>query len=129
MAKHDASRALFCGLAMAGGLLAACQTPAMTPAVLAPADAGNLAKVTTAMREATGQARLELGPVDAAAPGEIFLLPPPPGPFETHSLAVPVRFDIMMQDGACFAVDPETGTAHRLAGVACAPRQNDVQRR
>ncbi len=103
-------------------LLGACQTKSMTPAVLVAPDAGTLERVKAAMREATGQVRLELGPVDPASPTAIFVLPPPLGPLETRSLAVPARYEVMMQGEDCYAVDPETGTAHRLAGVACGPR-------
>lgn len=108
--------------AVAGALmLGACQTR-MIPAALDPANADNIEKARAAMAEAMGQGRLELGPVDPDAPTEIYVLPPPLGPLETHSVALPERFEVMMQGEACFAVAPETGTAHRLEGVACRPR-------
>jgi hypothetical protein len=101
--------------------LAACQS---TAAVRAPAmvdlnDPATKAAVTSALAQAVDKARIELGASDGAT---VSVLPPPLGPYETHSTAQPIRFDIVSEDGQCLAVRRDTQQTYALPGVTCRPK-------
>ena len=103
-------------LALAGG----CATvPPDGPARLEATDAATLAALKDALAAALGRATVELGPEDLSASGAVSVLPPPAGPYEDRSLAMPVMFDLMIRDGACVAVRRETGLTVPLPGVRC----------
>lgn len=109
--------ALGLGLGAAG-----CETAAMTgPARIEPLDEANLSALRAALGEALGRARVELGPENLAASSSVSVLPPPPGPLETHSLARPAVFDLVLEDGVCLAIARESGERVRLTGVGCVP--------
>ena len=101
--------------------LAACQhAPAdMKPAALVSTDADTLAAVSSVLAEAVGRAQVTLGPLDPDAASILSVLPPAPSPAEDRSLARPVLFDVMVRDGACYAVARDTGTPYLLDGVDC----------
>ncbi|ESQ91323.1 hypothetical protein ABAC460_07080 [Asticcacaulis sp. AC460] len=101
--------------------LAACQS---TAAVRAPAtvnldDPATKTAVASALAQAVGKARIELGASNGAT---VTVLPPPLGPYETHSTAQPIRFDIVIEDGECLAVRRDTQQAYALSGVTCHPK-------
>jgi hypothetical protein len=89
------------------------------PAKLATTDAATMTKVRAVLATATGRPRFELGPDDMATSTAITVLPPPLGPLETRSLAVPSVFDITMQGGACVLVARSDGKTYPLRGVRC----------
>ncbi|MBL8551068.1 MAG: hypothetical protein JNJ73_13865 [Hyphomonadaceae bacterium] len=98
----------------------ACQSaPAETQAVLVSSDAATMEKVRDALADAMGRARVELGPGDLTLTSRVSVLPPPLGPHETRSLAAPTQFDLVLRNGACYAVRADTGAEHALTGVAC----------
>lgn len=102
--------------------LPACQTHAdTTPARLTTADAANLTLLKTALGEAMGRANIEIAQADLTTATHVSVLPPPPGAFETHSLAMPVAFDIVLDDGVCTLVRRDTGEHHAAPGLACRP--------
>ncbi len=110
----------FSAILAAAGILAACQTTQTdVPAVLVSNDAEALTKVKTVLADALGQASLELGPAEDSS--VLSVLPPKPGPLETHSTAMPTYFDLILRGDACYAVERESGTAYLLDGVACTP--------
>lgn len=103
-------------VALAGG----CATvPPDGPARLESADEETLALLSAALGEALGRARVEFGPEDLATSGSLSVLPPPAGPFEDRSLAMPVVFDLRIENGACVAVRRDTGASAPLPGVRC----------
>ncbi len=103
-------------------LLGGCATP-MTegPARLEIADVETLTALKSALGEALGRASITLGPEDLSTSGAVSVLPPPPGPLEDRSLAMPVIFDLGIEDGACVAVRRDTGAVAPLRGVRCRP--------
>ncbi len=104
--------------------LASCQSLPATADVAATinlADPATRSAVTTALAGAVGRAHVELGPTDADDATTLTVLPPPPGPLETHSLALPTRFDIVAHGGQCLAVRHDTGASWPLPGVSCKP--------
>jgi hypothetical protein len=109
------SAALFMGLG-------ACQT--LVSGRVATVDLGDPATrstVASILAAALGRGRVELGPTDGDETTVITVLPLQPGPFETNSTAVPVRFDIELKGGVCYAVRHDTGKAYALSGVECKP--------
>ncbi|MDC7682007.1 hypothetical protein PQU92_01895 [Asticcacaulis sp. BYS171W] len=103
---------------LAACLLSGCQTAAAVPARIDLSDPATQISVTTALAKAVGRARIELGPVDPDG-RVITVLPPPPGPLETHATAVPIRFDIVREGGTCYAVRQDTKTRVSLPKVTC----------
>ena len=99
--------------------LTACQTlPAGGTATVDMSDAQTRAVVMSVLAGAMHRAQVTLGPTDAHT-AVITVLPPPPGPLEGNSPALPVRFDIAQQNGRCVVVRHDTGEAFVLPGVAC----------
>lgn len=99
-------------------LLSACQTLAAGggAAVVDLTDARTRAQVAEALGKAVGRAHVELGPSDGTV---VTVLPPPIGPYETNSPAMPIRFDIEKRGDTCVAVRHDTGKAIALPGVSC----------
>ncbi|WP_300380184.1 hypothetical protein [Henriciella sp.] len=101
---------------------AACQTGGeRVPATLTSPDEATLASVKEVLSDALGRARIRLGPEDLTASTSLSVLPPPLGPNETRSPAVPTHFDIVTNGSACFLVRQETGESYRLDGISCQP--------
>jgi hypothetical protein len=95
------------------------------PARLTTPDPTSIAKVRAVLATAMGRSQVELGPENMATSSSISVLPPPLGPLETRSLAVPKVFDIKVQNGACMLVARDDGKTYPLDGVKCsviAPR-------
>lgn len=107
--------------ALAALPLAACQTGTdMTPATLERADDATLARVKSVLAEAVGRANIQLGQDDLSANSTITVLPPPLGPNETASPAMPTVFTLVTNGSACFLVRQKTGETFELQGVDCA---------
>ena len=105
--------------------LPACQTQAdMTPAMLTTDDAASIASLKTALGEAMGRANIQIAEADLTTATHVSVLPPPPGEFETHSVAMPVAFDIVLDDGVCTLVRRDTGERHAAPGLACRPAKD-----
>jgi hypothetical protein len=101
------------------GLLSACASmSAAVPARLASIDPTTMDKIANTLRQATSVRNLTLGP-QAPEATTITVLPPPLGPYETHSVAVPEIYDIKKRNGVCTLVRRSTGVAVALADVAC----------
>lgn len=110
------------GLAATLGLVTACTTaePA-EPATLANSDEVTLSRLKSTLAEVLGRQDIRLGAGDLTEETTITVLPPPPGPLETHSTAVPIPFDIVTDGKACFVVRRETGETFRVKGISCEP--------
>jgi hypothetical protein len=89
------------------------------PARLADVSEDNVRALTTALGEALGRARVELGAADMATATTIPVLPPPLNPLETKSTAQPVLFDLEIENEACSAIRRDTGECVALPGVRC----------
>jgi hypothetical protein len=100
--------------------LAACKSMAgPVPAVLASNDPATMERLKAALAEATGQARVELGPGDPTQTSTLSVLPRPPGPLEDRSLVTPTIFRLEIEGGDCFVVREDGGARARLEGVDC----------
>jgi hypothetical protein len=112
------------GLAACVGL-SACRTPKVSelrPALLADATPATLQTLDRVLFEATRQGPAKRGPGDPTRESVVTALPPPPGPYEGNSPAMPRYFDIVTDGATCYLRDRKTGEAHRLPGVACRPK-------
>jgi len=109
-----------------GLLTGGCQTMAPAHAVPASVDVSDpqtLSHLKAALAPAVGRANIEFGPSAAARTTTLGVLPPPLGPLETHSTALPILFEVVIKDGKCLAVRRDTGTEVELTGVTCRPVQ------
>lgn len=101
-------------------ILSACQTPGSpSPAVLENSNEDNLAALRKGLAKAMGRANVALGPDDPTRNSSITVLPPPPGPSEDRSLAMPTYFDLMLVNNECVLAARESGDHFPLPGVAC----------
>lgn len=78
--------------------------------------------IKTVVLNATRDGQVSFAGSDLAREPVIVVQPPPPGPFEGNSPALPVYFDLMTNGKECFARERRTGTLHPLPGVACRAR-------
>ena len=111
--------------AAAAAGLSACRTPnapALRPALLADASPATLQTLDRVLFEATRTGPAKRGPGDPTRDSVVTVLPPPPGPYEGNSPAMPRYFDIVTDGSACYLRDRKTGEDHRLPGVACRPK-------
>ncbi|ESQ80333.1 hypothetical protein [Asticcacaulis sp. YBE204] len=100
-------------------VLSGCQTQAAAvPARIDLSDPAAHQAVTAALAKSVGRAKINLGPVDPDG-RVITVLPPAPGPLETHSTALPIRFDIVREGGKCYAVRQDTKARVALPNVTC----------
>jgi hypothetical protein len=112
-------------LALAFGALAmatACQsTPQQAvPAILTDSGPETMNTLKATLASAMGQAQVELGAGDPTRTSAITVLPPPLGPMETASMAMPTQFELMMRGDTCMVVHGETGEEHPL-DLPCRP--------
>ncbi len=109
------------GLAF-GLILSGCQTaPAPVPAVLAEASPEDLSEIRRVAGLLLDRPLVQLGAGDLRHQSVVSVLPPRPGPRETHSLAQPVQLDLVLIGEGCHLVLRTTGTAKALSGVRCVP--------
>ncbi|MDC7676216.1 hypothetical protein [Asticcacaulis machinosus] len=104
--------------------LSACQTNAGQSAADQPASvdlsvAETRAALSVALAKALNRGRIELGVTATDQTSTVTVLPPPLGPHETHSTAVPIRFDIIRRKGKCLALRADDGSVHTMSGVRC----------
>lgn len=102
--------------------LTACTTAAASePARLESPDEASISRLKAVLADALGRDTIRLGAGDLAADTTVTVLPPPPGPLETHSLATPIPFDIVMEGSQCYVIRRATSERYRLNGVDCVP--------
>lgn len=107
-------------IAASAALLGGCQhTPVETPAVLTDASDANISALKSALSEALGRSRVELGAGDPTVEPQVAILPPPLGTHEDRSPAKPSLFNLLMRDGICIAVETDTRAETVLTGVTC----------
>ena len=89
------------------------------PAVLADGSAETLEAVKSEMAAALGRGKVTLGAGDLTKNSTLIIAPPPLGPHETRSTAVPVRYTLQMHGEICYAVREETNEMIELTNVPC----------
>lgn len=105
---------------VAAFLAAACQTSlASQSAVLQSGDAETMVKVKGALAGAMGRADIEFGASDPTETPVISVLPRQPSAYEDRNPATPTLFDLILNEGVCYAVRRNTGETYVLDGVAC----------
>ncbi len=101
-------------------VLAGCQlTEAQVPAVLDSSDAATMTELKAVLAIAMKTASVEIGPGDVTQTSTISVLPPPPGPLEGRSTAMPVQFDIVKKGSKCAVIRRDTGEAFALDAITC----------
>ena len=108
---------LFLGLV----LTAACQSasPAATPASLADASVETIDRLRKQIADALGRDHVTFGQADLTQSSTVTVVPAPLGPMETHSTAMPIRFDLILDGEICYAVQRDTGDKTALSDVPC----------
>jgi len=104
---------------------AACHTVeggGQRPAVLVADTPEARAAIKTVVLATTHDGQLSFAGSDLGREPVIVVQPPPPGPFEGNSPALPVYFDLMTDGKDCFARERRTGTLHPLHGITCRAR-------
>jgi hypothetical protein len=102
--------------------LGACQHGSdATPAVLEERSDKTMAAVKSALTETVGRVNFEFGVGDPTKTAQIIVLPPPLSPQEDRSPVSPTVFDLVMKDGVCYAIHPDTRAEIELVGVSCRP--------
>jgi len=86
---------------------------------LANTSEANVAALKSALADAMGQAKIELGAGDLDQETRIAVLPPALSPSDDRSPALPTYFDLMMKDGSCVAIHAESKAQTPLKNVAC----------
>lgn len=93
----------------------------MQTATLQSADTANIAALKSALATAMGKAHVEIMDADLTAISTVSVLPPKPGPLETHSLATPTLFDLISDGDTCLIVRRDTAQQFAAPGLRCRP--------
>ena len=104
---------------------AACHTVegnGQRPAVLVVDTPAARDAIKTVVLATTRDGQLSFAGSDLGREPVIVVHPPPPGPFEGNSPALPVYFDLMTDGKLCFARERSSQTLHELPGVVCRPK-------
>ncbi len=100
--------------------MGACQHHAQPlPAVLSDGSEATLDLLKSEMATALQRSRVQFGAGDLTETSVFVILPPPLGPNETSSPAIPERYRLEIQGQTCFAVNDESGTRFELQDVPC----------
>jgi hypothetical protein len=82
-------------------------------------DVATTAAITNTLRLAMGRPNITLGARDSDFDSTVTVLPPPLGPHENRSLAVPEIFDVKKRNNNCYLVNRATGVSYALDKVTC----------
>lgn len=100
--------------------LAACQSDPQL-ATLTDGSPETIEALSLVLASAAGRARVQLGPGDVTKQPTVSVLPPPPGPLEGNSPAMPALFDIVLMDGDCYLRAQDGEEMFLLTGLGCVP--------
>jgi len=100
--------------------LAACDQEPVA-AVLADASDETMSRLRATLASALDRSSVTLGAGDVTAVPEVSVLPPAVTPLEGNSPALPIVFDILLQNGDCYVRRRGTGELVPLTDVACNP--------
>jgi hypothetical protein len=101
---------------------AACQTTAQVSvraALLLDDNERDIAAIQETLEGVIRRGRISLGPSDLTRDSVITVLPPPPGPYEGNSPAMPRYFELVTDGKHCFLRERGERALHSLAGVNC----------
>jgi hypothetical protein len=101
---------------------AACQTTAQVSvraAVLLDDNERAIKAIQSTLESVIQQGRVNLGPSELTRDSVITVLPPPPGPYEGNSPAMPRYFELVTDGQSCFLRERGNETLHSVAGVNC----------
>jgi len=114
------ARTLIAAVLTGGFAMAGCQSVGgASPARLSTDEDPQMERLKAGLATALGRANIEFGAGDPLGEGTVVVLPPPPTALETHSLAMPITFDLEVRGETCIAVRRDTGEAFELPGVDC----------
>ena len=101
--------------------MAGCQhaNESAVPAELTDASDETLKALHSQLVVAMDKADYKLRSTDLTTNSTVTLIPPPLGPNETHSTAMPIQLDLMLDGETCFAVRADTDQRIELVGVTC----------
>ena len=119
MRTRSGKIALVLSLAASAG---ACQSIAgatLRAAVLLEPNDQTRMRLEKAIAEAIGSGRVTLGPVDLTRDSLISVLPPPPGPYEGNSPAMPRYFELVTDGKECFLRERGKDELRALPGTTC----------
>ena len=102
-------------------MCAACQsqTTMGVPATLSDASDATLESLKQQIAEFAGLDDVRLRSEDFTSSSTVTAVPAPLGPLETHSTAVPIRFDLVLDGETCFAVRRDTKEKTALIDISC----------
>lgn len=113
-------RSLFFQMAILA--LGACQNASgQTPAILADDSPKTMAALKAGLSDAMGRTFIELGASDPTKQSTVSVLPLPLRATDDRSLERPTLFDLVLEDGICYAIRHETKDKTPLPNVACRP--------
>lgn len=116
MSRLPALAALLAGLFAAGG----CETAEdARPAVFARFDAAEQEALRLIIAEDLGRKPVRFGAGDPTREPRLVVLPPPLGPHETNSPALPIIYDIRMGAEGCFLRREDGDARLPLTSVDC----------
>ncbi|MEO0712971.1 MAG: hypothetical protein AAFS03_08470 [Pseudomonadota bacterium] len=103
--------------------IGACQVSGTgpVPAHMADTSEASMEALKAGLAQAMGTARVTLGASDLEGSSTVAVLPAKPTSLEGRSPAVPILFDLMMDDTGCMAIRQDTGETHTLPGLRCVP--------
>ena len=91
------------------------------PARLANLEVENVSALKAALSASVGRTNIELAPIEQDTSTTVSVLPAPLGAHETHSVAMPTVFHLVLKADKCFAVKQDDDTEVLLDGVTCQP--------
>ena len=113
---------LLAGLFAALFVLGGCKTaPKPVAGQFTELDEAALEEVNSVLAEAVGRAQFELGPEGLIGTSSITVLPPPLGPNETRSPALPEVFGILKRGDACMLFRIRDSEIYPLSMAKCEP--------
>lgn len=98
----------------------ACQHHAQPlPAVLSDGSGETLNLLKSEMAAALDRSRVQFGAGDLTQSSVFVIVPPPLGPNETRSTAIPERYRLEIQGQSCFAVHEKSDARIELQNTPC----------
>lgn len=79
------------------------------------------ALLMASLEEAVGRSGVSIFPEEPIGAQSLSVPPPRLGQYETHSPALPTRFDVVLDKGACLLVNQATGMAYKIEQLSCVP--------
>ena len=108
-------------LALAVTVLAACQHNGddPVPAVLDDMSDATMQSLKSALAASLNKTGVRLADADLTQTSLVTVVPPPPGPLETRSTALPIEYRLLLAGDTCYGERSSTGERIDLPGVSC----------